>query len=692
MDINEIRKWHSVFKRPDELFEIRIIGDKNYSGYFYDVEEAIKQLPPFNNNNIYYVINEVKRACASRKQFNCFLRINGSATSKQDIEHRWWLPIDVDCKRPSDVSSTNEEKKKALDKAREIFVFLLANGFPKPVVCDSSSGYHILYPIDIENTQEAEDAIKTFLQSLSHAKTDEFVKIDTVLCDANRIIRLPGTFGRKGRNSDERPHRLARILSVPNETRRMGIDEIIAFNNKFKVKEERIQRKYGGGSQGNFDLRDFIRQYNIGIAKEVSYSDGGTKFVLTECPFDSSHKAPDAALFQMGNGAIGFKCLHDSCSRYDWHSFRKHFDPTAYDTESFQQQPQQYRQPLVPKIPQKPVIKQETPELGKKWQTMKDIKKIDIINIPHFSTGFTEMDKLMKGLFLGEVTILSGSNSSGKSSWLNTLILNVIDQGYKVALWSGELRADVLKSWIQMAAAGRKYLKPTTKGDYWYVPNNIGDKIDSWMSGKFFLYNNEYSSNWTQIFNDMKEMIQRGVKLFCLDNLMSMNIDIVDGDGNQKQKALITQICQFAKQNGIHLILVAHPRKVTTFIRKQDISGTSDLTNAVDNVLIAHRVNKDFLNLGGDFFGKQYIEKFQLYGNVIEIAKNRLMGIQDKLCGMYYEIESRRFKNENEEEMEYGWNAEPVQSKIEYGDTQVQSDQPTEDNPFGPPDPDAQNI
>ena len=30
------------------------------------------------------------------------------------------------------------------------------------------------------------------------------------------------------------------------------------------------------------------------------------------------------------------------------------------------------------------------------------------------------------------------------------------------------------------------------------------------------------------------------------------------------------------------------------FLRKDDISGTADLTNAVDNVFIVHRVNNDF--------------------------------------------------------------------------------------------------
>ena len=141
MNADEIRKWHKVFKRPDELFEIRILGNRNpWSGYFYDVEQAIAALQPYDNMNIYYTINEVKRACASRSQYGSFQQVSGTATSKLDIEHRWWLPIDVDCERPSGVSSTDEEKSLAYQKASDVYSFLQANGFTSPVVCDSSSG------------------------------------------------------------------------------------------------------------------------------------------------------------------------------------------------------------------------------------------------------------------------------------------------------------------------------------------------------------------------------------------------------------------------------------------------------------------------------------------------------------------------------------------------------------------------
>lgn len=691
MDASEIRKWHSVFKRDDELFEIRILGDRNpWSGYFYDIEIAIKELERFDNFNIYYSLNEVKSACASREQFNCFRQVKGSATSKTDIEHRWWLAIDVDCERPSGVSSTDEEKAKAHKKAQDVFRFLRDNGFSPPVVCDSSSGFHLLYPIDMDNDQASEDCIKAFLEILANNFTDESVKIDTVLHDANRILRLSGSYGRKGRSSKERPHRLAKILSVPEEIVRMKIEQILAFNSKYEIKVEQPQRRqYNGNVNGEqFNLREFIEKYGIEVEKEVPISGGGTKYILKECPFDSQHKAPDSALFELPNGAIAFKCYHNSCSQYDWRAFRLHFDPHAYDHENeprgYSNQQQQYQPRQY--APQKPKyeIKEEIPELGEKWLSMSSIKKIDLSALEGVKTGITELDNAIQKLYYTEVTILTGGNASGKSSFINTLICNFLQQGVPTALWTGELIAQIQKTWIQMVAAGKTHLRPSNYGDgKFYVPNNIGERIDSWMDGRFFLYNNEYGNNWAQIFHDMEILVKAGVKIFILDNLFSLNIDLLDGDKNNKQKELIIQIKDFAKSNKVHIILVAHPRKTMAFMRKNDISGTGDLTNCVDDIFIMHRVNNDFFRAGAEYFGQAEIQRFQGYGNVMEVAKNRMWGVVDLMVGMHYEMESRRFKNTEYEEIHYAWEQEPVQQTIQFEqDFNEQYNDPRYEMPF----------
>ena len=661
MNIDEIRKWHRLFRRPNELFEIRILGDKTYSGYFYDVEQAITALQPYDNFNIYYSVNEVKQACASREQFGNFRLVRGTATSKADIEHRWWIPIDVDCERPSGVSSTNEEKDKAYNKAREVYAFLQSLGFPTPAVVDSSSGYHLYIPCDLNNDDEAELLVKKFLEILALRFNDESVKIDTVLFDANRIIRLPGSFGRKGRSTEERPHRPVWIMSEPNRSQVIGIKQLEWFKAVFQVEADNTHKRnrYSQGAK-EFNLDEFINEHGISVSKIVSMPGGGRKFVLTECPFDSSHKAPDSAIFELADGSIGFKCFHNSCSHYTWRDVRLKFDPSAYDRIDYHQQGYQ-RQPVASlQQPKQPSILEENSSLGQKWLSMRNIQKVNIDELDGFKTGFKRLDKKIKKMFYGELTILSGTNSSGKTSWLNELVLNVIQQDKAVALYSGEMNAKVLKSNLQTIAAGKTVLRKSSKGEYWFVPDGAANQIDAWMDNKFFLHNNNYTSKWEQLVNDMRELRDKaGVRIFILDNLFSLDINIFDGDNNAKQRAFVTDLTSFCKDEKCpsHIILVAHPRKSIFFLRKSDISGSANISDAADNVFIIHRLNKDFKRAGSDFLGVEKIKEWSDigYGNLIEIAKNRMIGVQDYFCGMFFDIPSRRFLNSKDENVAYNW-------------------------------------
>ena len=232
MEIEEIRKWHKVFKPNNELFEIRVLGDRTYSAYFHDIEKAIVAMQPYDKYQIYFTVNEVKAACSGRTQYDRFECVSGSATSKNDIEKRDWLPIDIDVERPSKVSASNEEKEYAHKKAASVYNFLKEANFPDPIVCDSSSGYHLYYPVEMDSSKEVETAIKDFFGVLSDHFTDSRVKVDKAVADSNRIMRLYGTWGRKGRNSKDRPHRLSKIIKIPNIEGRMSYEDLLLFIDK----------------------------------------------------------------------------------------------------------------------------------------------------------------------------------------------------------------------------------------------------------------------------------------------------------------------------------------------------------------------------------------------------------------------------------------------------------------------------
>ena len=113
--------------------------------------------------------------------------------------------------------------------------------------------------------------------------------------------------------------------------------------------------------------------------------------------------------------------------------------------------------------------------------------------------------------------------------------------------------------------------------------------------------------------------------------------------------------------------MVCHPRKEQSFqlLRKESIAGTANLTNLCDNLIISHRVGNDFEKRARDFFGAAKVAEYMGFDVVLEIVKNRSIGVTDYLIGLYYEPETRRIKNDIAENIIFGWQEEPVQTSFE---------------------------
>lgn len=661
-----IRQWYDTFKSGEELVEVRIVDNaykRTYSGYFTDVNTLLNEIRKYDNCNIYFTLNAINPACYDREQHDRIVAKPKSTTSDNDIVGRDWILIDIDTKKPSDTNSTDEEKEMAKEVVNNVFKFLRDEGFEKPVVCDSGNGFHLLYKIAMKNSNENTTICKEFLQVLDMLFSNPNVEIDCTTHNASRVCKLYGTFSRKGSNTKKRPQRESKILRIP--------DEIKITPNEYFAKVAAMLPKPEQPSKSNyysnekFDLEAFLNKHHISVRNIVRTS-SFTKYILDECPFNSSHRAPDSAIFEMSNGGLGFKCLHSSCSQYTWKDFRLKFEPDAYDHKEYQRHEhkmqyysQQKKEPFVPK--------KEDSTKGKKWLAMTDVQYVDMSKMASIPTGYKELDKKIIGLLLGDVTVLSGGSGAGKSSWIDCVALNAIQRGYKVGIWSGELQDFRFQSWINQIAAGKNYVcKREGFENYYYAPKNISNQISNWLEGKLFLYNNNYGSKWQQLFADVKELVDKeGVQLIVLDNLMALQIDNYEGDKYTQQTKFINDLKEYAKAKNVHVLLVCHPRKEGIFLRKESISGTADLTNLADSVFIIHRIGKDFEQRAGEFFGKDKVTPYLKYNSVIEVCKNRSMGVIDLLVGMYFEVESRRLKNEISENIVYGWQEQPAQLTFE---------------------------
>lgn len=692
LDEQQVYQWFDIFKHNGDLVEIRLIGtNKTASGYFTNASTLIEAIKPYTDSyNVYFTLNKVNDGCYGREQKDKVVQKPKNTTTDTEITHREWVLIDLDAKRLPGVCATKEEATMAYKKGQDVYRFLMDNGFNPPVVVFSSSGIHLYLRCALVNTDDNTKLIKRFLEALSMIFSDEHVEVDEKVFNSARISRLPGSYSCKGANNDPvRPQRKCRFLKVPEE---IMVNEREYFEKIAQLYPEEAQpTRDNHYSTEKFDLNSFFEKHNIEIAKVENVA-GGKKYVLKHCVFNEAHTGKDAVVFQRDTGEIAYHCFHQHCAHYTWKDVRLKYEPNAYDKKDYREY--QFKQRYydnAPKATYEPI--EESPEKGKKWLTSKDIKRrreADMVAIP---TGFTYLDKAIRGLLLGETTILSGINGSGKSSWLNTLMLNVIDRGYKVACFSGELTDYNVMKWLSLSAAGKNNVRKLEGSDYSYeVDDRIYDRISEWLNGRFYLFNNSYGNRIEQILNDVKDIVGSGVNLIVLDNLMSVSISSLSGDKNEKQKQFILDIVEFAKRHNVHVIVVCHPRKESggqTLLRKESISGSSDLSNAVQNIFIIHRCGEDFSKRAAEFFGKDKAGRYMEYDNVIEVCKNRSYGVVDYLVGMFYEIESKRFKNYKAEHIMYGWNDAACHS----GDLAVQENIPRQSEtstlPFQPFDSEA---
>lgn len=653
---NQIYQWWQVFKNGCELTEIRVLGDgKTYSGYFTDVEGIIKAAEQYDSlphAQIYFTLNHINAACYGRVQHDKMVLIRREPTTgDSDIVERSHVLIDIDPKRPAGVSSSDEELEYAHRKAVAVFRFLRAQGFNEPIICRSGNGYHIVLPCKIAVCEETTSIIKKFLQVLSMIFSDEHVDIDEKVFNPSRICKLYGVTARKGENTQERPWRQSEIIRVPKDIKATDI----AYFKKVAAMypEDEKPDKSNGYSSERFDLVSFLDRHHIGYRTERVA--GGTKYVLDHCPFNDQHKHKDAVIFQRDSGAIGFICLHNSCSGKTWRDVRLLYEPDAYDKQrEYAPKPTRMVQAPTP-----PPILQQSAEKGAIWLKMSDIRRQPFAETDFIPSGITELDRKGLGFKRGMVSVWTGKRGCGKSSMLNMLILNAAQNKVKSALWTGELTADLVKQWLYLQAAGKQYNHRYGDTDYFMTDNAVVSKIDVWIDKYLRLFNNEYGDNFSQIEEQLRRLKkEEDVDVAIFDNLMVLDIRALDENKYDRQAVLLQRLEDLAKELNIHIHIVAHPHKAIGYIRIDNIGGSVDIGNRADNVFIMSRVNNDFKTSAQDYLDKFEFDDVVNSGctNVIEISKFRTKGtLVGSLIKLWFEEESNRLKNDIAENVIYNW-------------------------------------
>lgn len=651
IDEKEIRKAINVLKPNNQLFECRVIYNTGsmLSGYFKGADELIygmNGIRDFSNCNFYITLNELNAACYDRSQRGCFVKNAKSTTSDNDVIGYQWLMVDLDPRRPTGTSSDEEQISKAKSKGNKLYTFMKNLGFEEPVMGFSGNGVHLLYAVNLNNSDGNKMLLKKSLETLNMLFADEDIDVDMKNFNPSRVCKLYGTSAQKGSNTPERPHRMSYMVKLPDDVKPTDISYLKKLCD-IAPKEENPQ-KYNNYQPREFDLEEWLRKYGLRYRKS-SYADG-VKYILDCCPFDSNHKGKDACIFQSKSGAIGFHCFHNSCADKTWRDVRLMFEPDAYEKRQ-----QEYERKIYSRPKTEPV-KIEPKEGNPVFYSARDILNLPKEDERFIKTGIADIDRRLRGLKAGYVSVLSGLRASAKSTVLSQICCECIEYENRVGVYSGELSARNFMRWLNLQAAGKSHVESTQFDGYFNVSRKNQELIADWMEGKFWLYNNDYGNNYRAVINQFEERIVKNkLDLLILDNLMAFDIKDLADTKYDAQTEFVMSLHKLARKYNVHILFVAHPRKALGFLRLDDISGTGDLANAVDNAFIIHRVNNDFRRLSKMTFGWKDDEPIYSSTNAIEIAKDRDGGTQDYFVPLYYERESKRLKNNKAENKIYGW-------------------------------------
>lgn len=239
---------------------------------------------------------------------------------------------------------------------------------------------------------------------------------------------------------------------------------------------------------------------------------------------------------------------------------------------------------------------------------------LDIISDEErIETGFYELDSHVRDWRLEQLSIIFGRDNEGKSTFVSQIIVHQLIKKNKTFLFSAELGEQGLQDWLFRQLIGNEKhcftVRKDKYGDEFFIKPTVIKAIKKWAKDTLYVVDRkerDITKDSETLFATMKILATKfGVRLFVIDNLQSV-LEENAASLYSDQSNFVENCRKFAILYKVHVILVAHPRKVdelkpdentkTGNLEKNDISGSKNISNKAHNIL---SVERDF---NGEFF------------------------------------------------------------------------------------------
>ncbi len=193
---------------------------------------------------------------------------------------------------------------------------------------------------------------------------------------------------------------------------------------------------------------------------------------------------------------------------------------------------------------------------------------------------------------LGEVTVWTGHNGHGKSQVLNHILVDMAWQGLRSIICSFEMAApETYRRLIRMVRAEAKPAECSREEFRARCLTPLADKV--------WVYDHVGMGELKDVLEIALYARRRyNVRVVVVDSLMCLKVQS-DEDKYNEQKNFMNALTAFAAENQMHIILVAHSKKLDVkgnkehhIPRKYDVAGSADISNLAWNVCIIWRNKK----------------------------------------------------------------------------------------------------
>jgi len=224
---------------------------------------------------------------------------------------------------------------------------------------------------------------------------------------------------------------------------------------------------------------------------------------------------------------------------------------------------------------------------------------------------------------------------------------NAIDKGSKVYLMSGEGHYNAIMNTFYSSVIGRNDIyydiSKVNKREFKEPKEHVLKALLEWHKDKFIVFNKGDSQLKT-----MKQLLDlisfeaktQGHNLIVIDNLMSV-LSVEKASEKLEAQADFLQNCSnLAKNENIHIILVLHPNKTLQKGQPMDfeqISGTQDLANKADNIIVVRKEHDEEKKLEEGVSGYISLIKNRYFPDIMDVRTHF-----EKETGLLLEINERK--------------------------------------------------